>query len=64
MVMEIGDKVFLTENANTILGLEDGIVGTIKDILKLNIDYPILVAFEEYPDGEWFAEYELILIQE
>jgi hypothetical protein len=29
-----------------------------------DIDYPILVTFVEYPDGEFFNEYELIEINE
>jgi hypothetical protein len=64
--MEIGNKVFITERARTLLGLPDGIVFTIKDILVQEVTFPMVLSAEEFGEDwvEFFEEDELILIEE
>jgi len=66
--MKIGNKVFITERARTLLGLPDGIVFTIKDILEVgeDIKFPMVLSAEEFGKDwvEFFDEDELILIEE
>lgn len=64
--MEIGNKVFITERARTLLGLPDGIVFTIKDILEQELTFPIVLSAEEFGEDwvEFFEADEIILIEE
>jgi hypothetical protein len=63
--MNIGDKVYLKENARVILGLPDDIEYTIIDILGNYVDYPIVLSAEELGKDwvEFFNENELIPIE-
>ena len=60
--MKITDKVYLCENARTILGLPDGVEYTIVDILDDNVDCPIVLSAEELGKDwrEFFRTNELI----
>jgi len=63
--MKIGDKCFLTENTKVILGHDDGIVYTIVDILKLEVECPIVINAEQFGKDwvEFVDEDELIEIK-
>tara|TARA_R110000772_G_scaffold17946_3_gene50071 strand:+ start:190631 stop:190822 length:192 start_codon:yes stop_codon:yes gene_type:complete len=62
--MKVGDKVFITENAATLLGLEDGIEFTIVDILILKVDFPVVLNAPQFGDDwvEFFGTNEIIEI--
>lgn len=62
--MEIGDKVYITENAKTLLGLPDGVEYTIKDILKEDIEFNVVLNAKEFGSDwvEFFNQTEIILI--
>jgi hypothetical protein len=64
--MEIGNKCHITENARVLLGHQDGIEYTIKDILKQNVKCPIVLSSEEFGKDwvEFFTEDEIIIIKE
>ena len=60
--MEVGKKVFITENARVLLGLPDGVEYTIKEILTDDVDCRIVLTAEEL-GNDWvnfFSENELI----
>lgn len=61
--MKIGDKVIPTENTKVKFGYEDGMEGTIIDIITE--PYNIVVHFPEMGDDpEFFIEEELIRIEQ
>lgn len=67
--MEIGDKVFLTNQAQTLIGLHEGVEYHIIDIIDKNESmnpYPIVVGSDELGKDwrEFFSEDELILIKD
>ncbi len=61
-MIEIGKKVFINENSRVLLGLPDGVEYTIKDVLKNDVPYKIVLGAEEFGKDwvEFFMEYELI----
>jgi hypothetical protein len=63
--LKVGDKCYITENAKVGLGLPDGIEYTIKDILKDDVDFPIVLNAEEFGKDwvEFFREEELIEVE-
>jgi hypothetical protein len=64
--MEIGDRYFLTENTRVLLGHDDGIIYTVVDILKLEVESPIVINAEEFGKDwvEFVNEDELIKLEE
>ena len=60
--MKIGKEVFITENARCLLGLPDGVIYTIKDILEEDVECRIVLAAEELGEDwvNFFKESELI----
>lgn len=60
--MEIGEKVFINENARVLLGLPDSIEYTIKDILSDDVPCKIVLSAEELGKDwiQFFREDELI----
>lgn len=62
----VGKKVFINENARVMLGLSDGIVYTIKDVLDEDVEYKIVLSSDEL-GKDWvgfFDESELINIEQ
>ncbi len=61
-MIEIGKKVFINENSRVLLGLPDGVEYTIKDVLKDDVPYKIVLGAEEFGKDwvEFFMECELI----
>ena len=60
--MEIGKKVFITENVRVLLGLPDGVEYTIKDVLKDDVPCKIVLGADEFGKDwvQFFMEDELI----
>lgn len=64
MEIKKGIKTFITENAKVSLGLPDGIVYEVVDILEDNIEYNIVLNSKEFGKDwvQFFNKEELILI--
>jgi hypothetical protein len=62
--VKIGTKVFINENARVLLGLPDGIEYTIKDIIKEDVPYKIVLCSKELGKDwvEFFSKDEIISI--
>ena len=60
MKIKKGQEVFICENARVKLGLPDGIIGVVTDILTDGEDYPYVVSSEGNFIEEYFDEEELI----
>lgn len=61
---ELGEKVFITENARVLLGLPEGLEYEIIDILKLKVKSPYVLITDEFPDSHFFfSRDELIKIK-
>lgn len=64
--LKINDPCYITENARVMLGLPDGIVYTVKDILQEDIDFPIVLNAKEF-GKDWFQFFkteEIITLKE
>ncbi len=63
---KIGDKCYITENAKVLLGLPDGVVYTIKDILQEEVvEFQIVLNTEEFGKDwvQFFRAEELIAVE-
>lgn len=62
--INIGDKVYITENSKTLLGLPEGIEYTVIDILKEDVEFKVVLNAKEFGSDwvEFFKPEEIILI--
>ena len=64
--LKIGDKCYITEESRIALGLTDEkILYSIKDFLKENVEYKIVLTTKEFGDDwvEFFKEDEIIPVE-
>lgn len=62
---KVGDRCYITENAKDGLGLPDGIVYTIKDIIEDDVEFQIVLNAEEFGKDwvQFFKADELIAVE-